>query len=341
MKGLARSPIPRFEHLHRMTNDIGLFEHALLDMPRREGGYCVDDVARALVVVLRQPLPSLGVTRLADTYLDFTLRAVEPDGTVHNRMSVEGDWEDESGVGDWWGRAIWALGAAAIRAPRHDMRRRALDGFHLTAQQRPPDLMSLVFAALGAVEVLTEYPDDAGARGLLWDLISFIGPIDLESDWPWPEVRMRYSNGHVVEALLVAGSSLDQQDVRKQALGLLAFLLAEETNGDHLSPTPVGGRGPGDAKPAFDQQSIEVAALADACARAYSLTHDDRWLTGVERSWAWFAGNNDVGAAMFDQATGAGYDGLESDGPNMNQGAESTIAVISTAQHARELGLLK
>ena len=40
---------------------------------------------------------------------------------------------------------------------------------------------------------------------------------------------------------------------------------------------------------------------------------------------------------MWDPATGGGYDGLEATGVNLNQGAESTIALISTRQHARVL----
>jgi len=324
-----------------MTDDTGLFEHALLDTPRRDHGYCVDDVARALVIVLRQPAPSLGVTRLAVTYLDFTLAAVQPDGMVHNRMSVDGTWSDEPGVGDWWGRALWGLGIAATTAPTHSMRQRALDGFRVAAQQRSPDLMSLVFASLGACEVLTHDPSEQAARNVLVDLLTFVGPIDLDATWPWPEERLRYGNGHVVEALLAAGTCLQQPDVERQALGMLEFLLAQETNGDHLSPTPVGGRSQDEPKPAFDQQPIEVAALADACTRAFELTQDERWLAAVERCWAWFVDANDVAVSMYDHATGAGYDGLHATGHNLNQGAESTIAAISTAQRARGLGLLK
>jgi len=40
---------------------------------------------------------------------------------------------------------------------------------------------------------------------------------------------------------------------------------------------------------------------------------------------------------MLDAATGGGYDGLESGGPNLNEGCESTLALISTLQHARRL----
>ena len=122
---------------------------------------------------------------------------------------------------------------------------------------------------------------------------------------------------------------------------MLSFLMRVESRDGHLSVTPVGGRGPGEVGPSFDQQPIEVAALADACATAYRITHDPRWLLGIRRSWDWFEGLNDSQTRMFDPATGAGYDGLERDGCNLNQGAESTLAMLSTAQHAQRLKALR
>jgi hypothetical protein len=51
-----------------------------------------------------------------------------------------------------------------------------------------------------------------------------------------------------------------------------------------LSVVPGGGWGRGEGRPAFDQYPAEVAALADACARAAAVTGDSTWLTGVEMS---------------------------------------------------------
>ena len=117
-------------------------------------------------------------------------------------------------------------------------------------------------------------------------------------------------------------------------LTLRRWLLARETADGHLSPTPVGGAGRADGRHRFDQQPIEVAAMADACARAHTVTGDDGWRRGVELAIDWFAGNNDVGVVMWDSETHGGYDGLTPTGPNLNQGAESTLALISTMQHA-------
>ena len=138
----------------------------------------------------------------------------------------------------------------------------------------------------------------------------------------------------MAEALILAGHVLVDPVALRRGLELLDFLLTTETRDGHLSVTPVGGRGPEETGPAFDQQPIEVAALADACARAFAITGDERWSAGVELSLGWFLGDNDSSTPMVDLGTGAGYDGLEADGRNDNRGAESTLAAISTLQQA-------
>ncbi len=101
------------------------------------------------------------------------------------------------------------------------------------------------------------------------------------------------------------------------------------------------GRGPDDLTAGFDQQPIEVAAIADACATAYRITGDPRWLVGINLATRWFLGENDSMTLMFDPVSGGGYDGLKSDGPNLNQGAESTLAMLSTLQHAQRLSEMR
>ena len=135
--------------------------------------------------------------------------------------------------------------------------------------------------------------------------------------------------------MIAAGTALDDTTLCQRGLDLLAWLLAFETANGHLSPTPVAGRGPGDARPGFDQQPIEVSTLADACARAAAVDTNPIWRNGVMAAAAWFMGDNDAGEPMWDPHTGGGYDGLHADGVNSNQGAESTLAVISTLQQAR------
>ena len=330
---------PVFDHLERLTDDRGLFEHALHTVPRREHGYCLDDVARGLVVVCHEPEPGPTARRLARCYLAFVLDALDPTGACHNRMAVDGQWRDEAAVGDWWGRALWGLGVAATSAQTPGMRARALGGFRIAAQCRCPHVRSMAFAALGAAELLRKRPDEMAARRLLTDTLAVIGEAkDDDSRWPWPEERLSYGNASIAEALIVAGDALPDVLALSRGLSLLEFLLRTETRDGHLSVTPVGGRGRDDVGPGYDQQPIEVSALAEACGSAFRITHQSSWLTGVSLAWDWFGGDNDSATPMFDPHSGGGYDGLRRGGRNLNQGAESTLAMLATAQQARRIG---
>jgi hypothetical protein len=326
---------PVLDHLDRLTDDRGLFEHADHAVPRREHGYCVDDAARGLVVMCHEPAPGPTAGRLARCYLAFVLDALDPAGACHNRMAVDGKWHDEAATGDCWGRALWGLGVAAASAPTAGMRARALGGFRIAAQCRSPHLRSMAFAALGAAELLAARPDEMAASALLTDMLAAVAWTDDDPGWPWPEERLTYANASVAEALIVAGDALDDRPALSGGLNLLEFLLRTETRDGHLSVTPVGGRGRDDTGPGFDQQPIEVSALASACRSAFRITGQSSWLTGIDLAWDWFRGDNDSATPMFDARTGGGYDGLERHGRNLNQGAESTLAMLATAQQAR------
>jgi len=194
----------------------------------------------------------------------------------------------------------------------------------------------MAFAALGAAEVLAVIPDDTSSRTLLASAAATIGGRTGSASWPWPESRLTYANAVLPEALMAAGEHLHDGRALDDGLALLGWLLDLETSGSHLSVTPTGGWALGEARPGFDQQPIEVAALADACARAFRLTGDRRWARGVERAVGWFLGDNDAGTPLYDPLTGGGYDGLHVDGRNANQGAESTLAALATLQHVHQ-----
>src|SRR5262249_9142761 len=76
---------PRFDHLLSISDQTGVFEHADRTEVRHEHGYCTDDVARALVALMREPEHSAELERLAETCLSFLERAQLPDGRFHNR----------------------------------------------------------------------------------------------------------------------------------------------------------------------------------------------------------------------------------------------------------------
>jgi hypothetical protein len=320
-----------------MSDRRGTFEHAKFAAPRVEHGYCTDDMARVLVVATRESGDASDVSDLVNLSLRFMEAALHRDGSIRNRMNRRGRWTDLPTVEDCWGRGVWGLGTAASRSDNAEVRRSALALFEVAVQQRSRWPRAMQFAALGAAEVLIADPGQEAARSLLSDAAHRMAGPTGKGNWPWPEERLTYANAVVPEAMIGAGVALERPDLLQKGLELLDWLIDHETAPGHLSVTPAGGRGRADIRPGFDQQPIEVAALADACARAALIDTRHQWEEGVLASIDWFMGANDAGAPMWDAQTGGGFDGLRSDGVNLNQGAESTLAFICTMQHARRL----
>jgi hypothetical protein len=340
---LSTPPTPRtppFRHLIRLTDRVGLFEQAEGVVPRVEYGYRVDDVARGLVVVCREPSPRDELITLARRYLYFLTQAQAPDGRYHNRLGHNRHWGDEPGTHDSWGMALWGLGTAASRGPTVGVRGEARALFDSAARVRSESPHAMAFAALGAAEVLDILPGQAGALSLLTDAIDVIGEPSANPAWPWPAPRLSYANAATAEAVIVAGWKLGREPVLRGGLRMLKWLLASETRDGHLSVVPSGGWGPGEQRPGFEQKPIEVAALADACTRAAAVTGDSKWLDGVAMSVAWFLGDNDAKVPMLDERTGGGCDGLSLTSRNRNQGAESTLAMISVLQQGRRISAM-
>lgn len=334
---IAARPVS-MRHLITLTDDRGIFEHARFAQPRYGHGYCTDDNARLLIVTTRDEGRTFASRSLAQIALQFLLDAQHEDGSIRNRMSIERIWLDEACTHDCWGRSVWAFGTAATQNHHNTLRQKSLEGFMRAVQMRSTSLRSTCFASLGAAAVLGLDPHNSAAQGLLSDTGPMLEALHGGPDWMWPESRLTYANAVVPDAMMAVGNATGDRRLLDRGLELLKWLVRHESRDDHLSVTPVGGRGPGDPKPAFDQQPIEVSSIADAVVRAYRLTGDTEWRVVLDRAVHWFLGHNDVGASMIDPVTDGGYDALTTTGVNENQGAESTLAMISTMQYAATNG---
>jgi hypothetical protein len=314
---------PNTHHLETMTGQFGLFEHAVLDRPRRSLGYTTDDNARALVILSHIRPDHPGMWR----YLKFVLAGRVPAGW-HNRMSPFGVWVDARGSDDAHGRAIWGLGSALATEDPSRVFSILSRGLDLDS----PHPRSNAYAVLGAVAALDTWPAAPKIEAFLRRTARRL-PRPQRGVWKWPEPRLTYDNARIPEALMAAGATLGDENMVADGLVLLEWLIETESGERGFSFTPVGGRGPEEMGPAYDQQPIEAWAMADACLRAISVDGGSRWGLGLSDAAAWFLGRNDTGAVLYDTSTGAGYDGLEATGVNLNRGAESTLAALG-ALHA-------
>ncbi len=335
---MSTLPEPNFAHLLTLRGPHGVYEHAKLTAPRVEHGYCTDDMARVALIVARQSETALtpDLADLLESSLAFLELAQSSTGEFANRRDSDGEWEDVASANDWWGRAMWALGTIYARCDDDGLRERAGRVFARGATVRSRWPRSTAFAVLGAIEYLKASPDDQSVRKLLKAGVVILDREIISTRWCWPEERLTYANAVLPEALM-AGVFFGDERVVAQGLAQLRWLLASETPLGYLSVTPSWGRGPLEPRRVFDQQPLEVAAMSDACVRALEITADPIWRQGRELCETWFTGDNDLGVVMFDVVSGGGYDGLAANGPNFNQGAESTLALLSTQQHAHRV----
>ena len=248
MKRLSSvAPAPDFRHLIAMTDERGTFEHALFDQPRIEHGYCTDDMARVLVVTIREPDPTSSVDHLVQHSLRFLFSAQSPDGMCHNRLSPLGHWDDSPGLDDCWGRSLWGLGTAASQCDSDRVRAAATAYLERAAAQRSPWPRAMSFAGLGAAELLRTDPDNKAAQALLADAADLLLALGKgkKAGWLWPEPRLTYANAVLPEAMLAAGTVLERPRLVERGLELLEWLLVHQSRAGHLSGPAVGWCRPG------------------------------------------------------------------------------------------------
>ncbi len=328
------TPPPTLAHLSRITDDLGIVEHALFARARVDATYCTDDAGRLLALTSRLAREPQSM-RLALSALNFLERAHRDEGTFLLRCDAEGTWSDEQSD-DATGRALLGLASAAAFAAWPEVRERSLALFDRAASFRSVHLRAAAYASLGAAPLLRALPGHERGRALLDDAPDFV-TTNTDESWPWPEARLSYANALLPLAALARAEVRGDATSALDALDALEWLARIEILDDHFSFTPVAGRGLHDESPQFDQQPIEAWAMTEACSFAYRYSRDAKWHRLARLAGSWFLANNDVGVRVYDPTTGGGYDGLEANGVNLNQGAESTLSFVATMRELRVL----
>jgi len=332
-------PEVRLDHLSRMTDSTGIFQHAILTVPNFREGYCTDDNARAFI--LSTLLDELKVEQarlrtLSSTYAAFLNYAFdEKTKRFHNFLGFDRRWLDEQGSEDCHARALWALGVGMGRSPRRSLQTIAGQLFAraLPVVSTFTSPRAWAFSLLGVHEYLRRLGGDSLARQIRDTLTTrLMDSFDRAShaDWPWFEEELSYDNPKLAHALLLSGHATGQKAVFERGLGALRWLVGVETSENgHFQP--IGSNGfyrRGGPRATFDQQPIEAQAMVSACIEAYRATSDSWWYDQAQRAFDWFLGWNDLGLELYSVTTGGCRDALHVDRVNANQGAESTLAFL-------------
>jgi glycosyltransferase involved in cell wall biosynthesis len=357
-KLLNRMTTLKLDHLHRLTDDTGMLQHAIFTVPNLGEGYTTDDNARALVftVLLEQmDKKERGETERATEsrspdsscrYLSFLEHAFNAGkGRFRNFLGYDRRWNEAEGSEDSHGRALWGLGTVLGRSRDEGLRSAAgrLFEFSLPAIMEFRSPRAWAYALLGVQEYLDAYAGDRDAqkiRSVLARRLLEMYESIRRSDWKWFEDVVAYGNARLPQSLLIVGGACADDRMISAGLESLDWLMEtqrSETDGHFVAIGSQGFYRQGGEKARFDQQPIEAAGAVSACLQAFRITRDRRWRDRAWSAFNWFLGDNDLQVPLYDSVTGGCRDGLHPDRANQNQGAESTLSFLMALLEMRSL----
>ncbi len=338
LKVLTKAAIPPFDlsHIRRLTNSTGLIQHAKYGIPNLHEGYCLDDNARALILMLMswQQLKSEEALDLFPTYLSYIHYMQKEDGYFRNFLSFNHNYLDEKGSEDSFGRTIWALGYLINAAPNNSYREFGQELFECSMPhfRELRYIRGIANTLIGVALYLKTHPSDERVMSELLRLTSHLTTAytkNKRNNWSWFEDELTYDNAILPLALLYSAEITGDESIKKIALESISFLEGVTFNDNCFRP--VGNDGwmhRGSEKPDFDQQAIETMAMVLMYYQAYHLTQNPNMLHKMNATFMWFHGNNLLRVPIYDPETNGCCDGLQPGKLNRNQGAESTLAYL-------------
>ena len=342
MDSIDHLPALYTHHLHALTDDTGILQHAIFSVPNTREGYTTDDNARALIVSMRidesdGQKNNEDELNLSRRYLAFLWLAFNGDaGRFRNFLSYDRKWLEQIGSEDSHGRALWALGSVLGHSQNPGLRGAAGRLFEAAV----PAVLTFssprawAFSILGMQAYLDWFPGDRAIQGIRNSLANRLLDIyerTSSSNWHWFEKSLSYSNARLPHALILAGWRSNNQRMIEVGMDSLKWLVAEQHRDSREIFVPIGSSGffiEGSEKARFDQQPVEACATIAACLEVYKLTEESQWREEANRVFSWFLGNNDLHTPLYDATTGGCRDGLHPDRVNENQGAESTLSFL-------------
>jgi glycosyltransferase involved in cell wall biosynthesis len=342
----AELPALKLDHLRRMTDDTGMFQHAIFTVPNYREGYTIDDNARALTVsALLEELGNEETSELTSRYFAFVWYAFNSEtGRFRNFMDYQRNWLEENGSDDSHGRTLWALGTVLGRSNTPALQSMAGWVFEkaLPAILHTSSPRAWAFALIGIHEYLHRFAGDrrvGQVREQLAGRLLKLYQMNRADEWRWYEESLTYCNAALPHALLMCGQGIPNNDMSEAGLESLSWLAdlqrAEEAGGHFV---PIGSNGfyqRGGERARFDQQPVEAQAMVSACLEAHRITGNKSWYKEARCAFDWFLGRNDLDLPIYDPTTGGCRDGLHPDRPNENQGAESSLAYLQAVLELR------
>ena len=334
-KSTFEIPEPSLEHLKKLTDDTGLYQHARFTAPNRNFGYCTDDNARAVIAMTKYYDHYLepDALKLFEIYLSFIMHSQNDDGSVRNFMNFDRTWIKNEPLCDALGRLLWAFGTVMAKLPSPSYLSIIKDCFDRSVkyvQKQHP--RGMAYSILGMSDYLKQFPGASDIKRQLViaaDKLVELYKRNSHPDWQWFEDTLTYDNAVLPHALFVTALIFEDEKYTEVAMKTCEFLLDNTFDGNHFSFVGCNGwYGRSGIKAQFDQQPIEAAATVMMLRAAYDVTQNPRFLALQRKAFDWFLGENDLHIPVYNFRTKGCHDALMQGGVNANQGAESMLSFL-------------
>ena len=323
-------------HLKRLTDDTGIIQHAKFGIPNLKEGYCLDDNARALLMVCMayQQKKNEMALELMPVYLSYIHFMQNTDGTFRNFLSFNRNFLDDVGSEDSFGRTIWVLGYLMGNAPNDAYYQAARLVFFNAAPNflNIKSVRGIANAVIGISYYLKVNPGDDDMRQSLikmTDILVVNFEQNQSENWNWFESLLAYDNGILPLALLHASQILENKKIKEIGLQSMRFLTSHTLKDGYLSV--IGNKEwfvKDKERSIYAQQPIDAMAMVLMFHQAFLITQETIYLEKLFTSFMWFLGENDLRMSLYDYETKGCCDGFEDYGVNRNQGAESLLAYL-------------
>src|SRR5690606_18617211 len=185
-----------------------IVQHARYGIPNLKEGYCMDDNARALIMVLMayNQFRNKEALDLLPIYLSFIQYMQCDDGNFRNFLSFKREYLDECGSDDSFGRTLWALGFMVCNSPNNSYKEFAKELFFNSLKHidNLEHIRGYANSIIGLSHYLSCNSDKEVKSKLIFLADKMVDAFNEHqtTDWQWFEEKLTYDNSILPMALL-------------------------------------------------------------------------------------------------------------------------------------------
>lgn len=329
-------------YLFSITDDTGMFQHAVSGVPDPSEGYTTDDNARALIAaeMLYIKTPKNEYACLIRKFMGFMLYA-QKDRWFRNFMGYDRNFLEKRGSEDCFGRCICALGftLSSHGLPQYvyDCAEKLLWHTYQSCSSLSY-LMGKAYALIGLT--LWGSSEARPLADMLGESLLDTYTQTRREDWRWFSDKATYCSAILPLSMFSVYDATGKKEYFNVGLESLDFLIGSTMSDGYFKPIGCHGWFEKGGKPAeYDGQPVEPCGMIFACLKASRLTGKSSYNEYAKKAFMWYHGQNISGTDMIDPETGGCRDGILKGSINKNEGAESIVCYIISAITAEKAGL--